>query len=120
MPRLKNGFLFAAIILLTATSQTQGQINDLVPPIDSIQQEAISRLKSGSRLNPAFLPLIDDVIDRAFYQPGSDSEQPTISTCQLNAPLAIASESNDPNCNSAGNNQSATVKTLLMMVTPKI
>ena len=127
MPRLKNGFLFAAIILLTATSQTQGQINDLVPPIDGIQREAVSRLKSGPRLNPAFLPLIDDVVNRAYYQPGSDPEQLTVSTCQLNAPLLIASESSDPNRNSVGNNQSTTVKawviskgSIPMHVTPEL
>ena len=92
MSRIKNGFLFVSIAMLAAVSQAQGQIGDLVPPIDTHQQNAISRLKPEPRTGAQFLPLIDDVVDRAYYQPTPDADQPTARTCQLNAPLPFDSD----------------------------
>ena len=123
----KNGFLFAALILLSATSQTQGQTNGLVPPIDTHQQDSINRLNPGPRCDQPFLPLIDDIIDRAFYQSGNDRDQPTARTCQLNAPLSFDSESNDSNCDEADSNQTTTINgwvvskgSIPMTVTPEL
>lgn len=87
MPRIKNGFVFAALVLIGVAS-VQGQIIE-PPPIDTLLPAELRQRVPSLNSSPLFLPMIDDVIHQALYQSRNDQKETasTAQRCQLNAPL---------------------------------
>ncbi len=122
MSTVKNGFLFATIVLLTVSSQTDGQTSDLVPPSDTQQRDSLHHREQGLPSVQPFLPLVRQAIDGTTNK----TDEPTFRTCQLNAPRPFNSNSKDSPYKVAAYHQPTTgdgsaVSTALMLsVTPEI